>query len=69
MIFERLGDHAAAAAEQRKAARVLELTERLGAEMPAGVEAEASAEGVRLTGRGLRRRFVLEPALRWMRLL
>ncbi|HEX8214269.1 MAG TPA: hypothetical protein VF582_02225 [Allosphingosinicella sp.] len=55
-------------AEQRAQELVLELTQRLRAELPGAIEAEADEGGVRLTGRNLRRRFALEPALRWLRL-
>jgi hypothetical protein len=33
---------------------------------PPGLAVEPAAEGVRLSGRGLKRRFALEPALRWL---
>jgi hypothetical protein len=36
------------------------------AELPAGIEARATVEGVALSGHGLRRRFALDPALRWL---
>lgn len=68
MMFERLMDRARTRAEQRARERVLKLAEEMRAELPRGIDAEAGSEGVRLIGRGLRRRFVLEPALRWMRL-
>jgi len=63
-LTERVGRHA----ERRARKRVLELTERMRVELPPGVRAEAAAEGVMLSGRGLRRRFVTDAALRWMRL-
>jgi len=65
-MFERAMERARMAATGRAQARVLELTERMRAELPRGVAAEAAAGGVRLKGRNLRRRFALEPALRWM---
>lgn len=68
-MFERLVDRVEARAEQYARERAVALAEEAGAKLPEGVAAEAAPEGVRLIGRSLRRRFVLEPALRWMRLL
>ena len=67
-MFEQLTERMARKAELRAKQRTLELVAQMNAELPQGIEAEAAAEGVRLSGRNLRRRFVLEPALRWMRL-
>lgn len=66
-MFERLMERARKAAERRAAGQVLELTERMRAEAPGGVRIEAGEGGVVLSGRGLRRRFAVEPALRWLR--
>lgn len=41
------------------------LAERIAATLP-GLSAEAEPGQVRLTGRGLRRRWLTEPALRWL---
>ena len=38
--------------------------ERLRDALPPGISAEAGEDGVRLEGRGLRRRLALQPALR-----
>jgi len=67
-MFETLIERAGHIAERRAAARIAGLAEQMQGALPRGVTAEASAEGVRLLGRGLRRRFALEPALRWLRL-
>jgi hypothetical protein len=66
-MFERMVERAHRKAECRAETLVLELTERLRAELPGGIRAEAARGGVRLTGGSLKRRFALEPALRWMR--
>lgn len=63
-MFERLERHVRAAAEAQAARRREEMAATLAAELPAGIEAERTEEGVRLRGRGLRRRLALEPALR-----
>jgi hypothetical protein len=66
-MFERMVERVARQAERRAEARVLELTERLRGELPPGIRAEAGTAAVRLSGRSLKRRFALEPELRWMR--
>jgi hypothetical protein len=65
-MFERLMMCAAALAEKAARRRRDELAEALGEEAPAGVRVEANGEGVTLIGRGIGRRFALEPALRWL---
>ena len=65
MMFETLLTRMSAKAERGAREQAEALAERLQPE----IEAEAVPGGVRLIGRGLRRRLVLEPALRWMRLL
>jgi hypothetical protein len=65
-MFERLVERVDALAERRARARAAALAERLQAELPRGIAAAADAEGVRLSGRGIVRRFALDPALRWM---
>lgn len=67
-MFEKLAVRAARKAELRAKERLMELNERIGADLPQGVRAEATGEGVVLSGRGLKQRFVMEAALRWMRL-
>ncbi len=66
MTFEALVARADRAARRRARLRSAALAERIADELPGGVTAEADADGVRLSGRGLRRRFALEPALRWL---
>ena len=65
-MFERL----AARVERRAQIRALERAERLAAQLrdalPPGIEAEAGASGVTLTGRALRRRFALDRRLLWL---
>jgi hypothetical protein len=65
-MFEKLARRVQAQAESKAKERTLELTERVRAELPRGIKAEATPEGIRLSGRGLKRRFVLDPALRWL---
>ncbi|WP_431871927.1 hypothetical protein [Allosphingosinicella sp.] len=36
--------------------------------MPRGIQVEAVEDGIRLVGRDLLRRFLLDPALRWLAL-
>jgi hypothetical protein len=67
-MFERMAERVKRLAERCAEGRVLELTARLRAELPHGIDAEAAEGGVRLRGRGLGRRFALEPELRWLRL-
>ena len=62
-MFERLLARGAALAERRARLRAREIA---AAQLPAGVAAEVVDEGVVISGRGLRRRFALEPALRWL---
>ena len=65
-MFERLSERVEREARERAAARASELAERMRASLPGGIEAEAAPEGVLLTGRGIARRFALDPALRWL---
>jgi hypothetical protein len=65
-MFEGLTARAQRVAEARVRARSLALAERLRAELPAGLQAEATAEGVAISGRGAARRLTLDPALRWI---
>lgn len=60
-MFERVEAQVRAAAEARVRARVAELA---ASEMPAGVRVEAAGDRLVLTGRGLGRRRVTDPALR-----
>ena len=65
-MFERLLLRSKLRAEERARARVKALAERLADEVPAGIAVRGEERGVVLSGRGLRRRFALEPALRWL---
>lgn len=64
MMFERLTARAGRIARRRARARIETLARQLAAELPPGIRAEAREDGVRLSGRTLRRRFALDPALR-----
>jgi ABC-type protease/lipase transport system fused ATPase/permease subunit len=66
MMFDRLAARARRLAEARAAARRAALAAELAAALPPGVKAETGEEGVTLSGRGLRRRFALDAALRWL---
>ena len=65
-MFERLtalaGELAGKAARRRRD----ELAEALREEAPAGVGVDEEGDGIVLSGRGLKRRFALEPGLRWL---
>ncbi len=65
-MFELLMDRISRTAERRRRERIEALAERMQAAAPLGIAIEPAAEGVRLSGRGLKRRFALEPALRWL---
>ena len=65
-MFERLMLRGAALAEKAARRRRDELAEALSEEAPAGLRVSGEEQGVVLSGRGLGRRFALEPALRWL---
>jgi ABC-type transport system involved in cytochrome bd biosynthesis fused ATPase/permease subunit len=65
-MFERLMARAMRAAESRGSATSAQLAERLKQELPRGIDVIVEDRGVRLSGRGLARRFALDPALRWL---
>ncbi|HEX8379961.1 MAG TPA: hypothetical protein VF619_05380 [Allosphingosinicella sp.] len=65
-MFERLMLHGAALARKAARARAGTLAAELGEEAPQGVRIGEEEEGVALSGRGLRRRFALDPQLRWL---
>ncbi|HEX8257536.1 MAG TPA: hypothetical protein VF589_07870, partial [Allosphingosinicella sp.] len=62
-MLERLLEHGNAKARARAERRAAELAELIGNELPRGATASAAAEGVAVAGRGMSRRFALEPAL------
>lgn len=53
-------------AERRARERSEALARRLSEALPRGIEAQAVPEGVRISGRGLKRRMALEKGLRWL---
>jgi hypothetical protein len=53
-------------AVRRREAFVRDLAVRMEAAAPPRVEVSAGGDGIRLSGRGLSRRFALEPGLRWL---
>ena len=65
-MFERLMERATRSAERRAKSKIVDLAVRMRAELPRGVQVEVVRDGVRLCGRRLKLRFVLEPALRWL---
>jgi hypothetical protein len=65
-MFERLKARAQARAETVARRRRDELAEVLSEEAPAGVEVGVEDGAVVLSGRGLGRRFAVEPGLRWL---
>ncbi len=65
-MFERAMARVGRLAERRRRKRIDVLAERMREAVPRGIELEAAPEGVRLSGRDLRRRFALDPALRWL---
>ena len=65
-MFERLMLHGAALARKGARARRAALAQALRDEALEGVRVSETEEGVALEGRGLRRRFAIEPELRWL---
>lgn len=65
-MFERLMLQGAALAQKAARRRRSELAEALAEEAPEGTAASETDEGVLIEGRGLRRRFAVEPGLRWL---
>lgn len=65
-MFERLMLRSAALAERAARRRKGELAEGLRGALGRSAAVVESDEGVTLSGRGLARRFALEPALRWL---
>lgn len=64
-MFEPLTARAARAAERRARERAAALAGEIRAALPSDIRVEAEAQGVRLSGRALRRRMALDSALRW----
>jgi hypothetical protein len=65
-MFEGLTARAAALAEARRRLLRARLAAALREEAPPGVSVEEVEAGVRLAGRGLVRRSITDPALRWI---
>ncbi|HEX8307900.1 MAG TPA: hypothetical protein VF645_05715 [Allosphingosinicella sp.] len=65
-MFERLMLHGAALARRSAEGRRSSLAKALREEAPEGVRVMEEEEGVALEGRGLGRRFALDPELRWL---
>ncbi len=53
-------------ARQRTQARARAVLERLRGALPADVSIQGTPDGAIVAGRGLKRRFALDPALRWL---
>lgn len=65
-MFERLMLHGAALARRAAEGRRSDLAAQLRQEAPEGVEVSEDEGAVILEGRGLERRYALEPELRWL---
>jgi hypothetical protein len=65
-MFEGIVARAAAAAERRVRARTRQIAQEAEAALPRHVRVKTHDGLVRFSGRGLRRRFLVEPALRWL---
>lgn len=65
-MFGQLTARVERAAQRRVEKLRIALAERIADDFPGGVAAEVDKEGVRVKGRGLARRFALDPALRWL---
>jgi len=65
-VFERLRERGVERARTRAAARREGLAERMRAGVPRGIEVDVEGDEVVLSGRGLGRRLLVEPALRWL---
>ncbi|MDP8995356.1 MAG: hypothetical protein M3N07_10365 [Pseudomonadota bacterium] len=63
-MLERLEEEGRRLAERCRERRRRALAAQLAAELPGGIAAEETEEGVRLSGRGLARRLILDPRLR-----
>ncbi|HYW14979.1 MAG TPA: hypothetical protein VE891_02350 [Allosphingosinicella sp.] len=65
-MFEKLMLHGAALARKAAQGRRASLAAELREESPEGVRVSEEEEAVVLSGRGLDRRFALDPELRWL---
>ena len=65
-MFDKTMERAGRKAEARARARRDALVQRLADELPRGIRVERAGDAVRLSGRGLARRFALDARLRWL---
>lgn len=65
-MFEQLEARVRIRAEQRARDAAERLRDHMADELPRGVRAETGEGGVLISGRGLVRRWLLDPALRWL---
>lgn len=65
-MFEKVTAHAERRAAKVAAGLTAKLAARMVPEAPHGVAVDAVAQGIRLSGCGLRRRLALDPSLRWL---
>lgn len=65
-MFEKLTTLAERRAGMRAAARRAQLAGRLADALPEGIEASVELAGVRLSGRGLRRRLAMDARFGWL---
>ena len=63
-MFEKLEARVRRAAVARAARLADEMVGRLAGQLPPGISVEAGSESVRISGRAIKRRLALEPALR-----
>ena len=64
-MFESLMARAAHAADRRAAEQARRLAAEFAAAVPGDVGVAAVADGVRLSGRALKRRLAIDQALKW----
>lgn len=65
-MLERMTARVERRARDKAAARAREIAARMAGEAPLGITAETGPDGIRLSGRGVARRFAVDPALRWL---
>ncbi len=65
-MFGRLTARSERRARDRAAARAQEFAARMAEDAPPGIDIQSGPEGISLSGRGIVRRFALDPALRWL---
>lgn len=65
-MFDSLAEQASRIAEDAALRHCAKAAERIRTFVPRGVEVEADATGIRLSGRRLKARLALDPALRFL---